>query len=91
MNQSHASDVHGQGIYCQGCKLRLLPQENYCSDCNECFEDEEEVQRHFEQSPFHKDEVLECSECMIRFPNQLELHQHLDSKSHALTWVLFVA
>jgi hypothetical protein len=82
MNQSHASVVHGQGIYCQGYKLRLLHQES--------FEDEEGVQRHFEESPFHKDEVLGCSERKIGFPNQLELHQHLDSKSHALTWVLFV-
>jgi DNA-directed RNA polymerase subunit RPC12/RpoP len=64
---------------------------NYCSKCNEVFEDELLLQIHYDTSPFHEPPILDCSECKARFPNQVELLRHFESRPHHLvSWTLFV-
>jgi hypothetical protein len=97
--QAHAVPVQDHEHYCKDCNIQLFAQttaghvqdnEHYCNNCKETFVDEEQLQAHFEQSPFHDMPVLGCCECKVEFENQLELHQHLESQPHDLQWVLFV-
>jgi hypothetical protein len=67
-----------------GTQTTLYP----CGECAAVLESEQEFEIHMKHSPFHGKEALSCIECMLHFPNQIKLLQHLDSKLHRTKWVL---
>jgi uncharacterized C2H2 Zn-finger protein len=59
-----------------------------CEECDAFFEKEEEIELHKNHSPFHGPRALGCTECLLLFPNQIELLRHIESKPHRTRWVL---
>jgi uncharacterized C2H2 Zn-finger protein len=76
-----ATRAKTKGISTQTTKYR-------CEQCNENFNDDAELERHEQHSPFHTAKVLECYECNLKFKTQIALLEHIDSKPHQARWVL---
>ncbi|EPS93961.1 hypothetical protein FOMPIDRAFT_1020323, partial [Fomitopsis schrenkii] len=46
------------------------PRHNYCQDCNEHFDDQDELDEHYEEEHYY------CAVCRKLFTNQIGLHEH---------------
>jgi len=61
-----------------------------CEECDENFNDDEELQRHADHSPFHQGKILDCIECNLIFKSQVELLSHIESKPHKTRFAIIV-
>ncbi|CZR69480.1 uncharacterized protein PAC_19380 [Phialocephala subalpina] len=72
-------------------ELATQTTEHRCDACVAMFDNEEELDQHLENSPFHGPPALHCDECQIGpFRDQLELLKHIESKPHETKWVLSI-